>query len=273
MFEYESRDIDERKLEDMVRQAPHLIEDGLKFVDRQRRTARGPLDVLLVDSGNALIVAELKTYQDDGMLMQALDYFDYVSTNLDGFARVYKQFNIDVTQPPRLFLIAPSFSQTLLNRCKWIDEEVKISLFLYKYIISKDTKEDTIVFLETEIPPRPKREEEYSISKLLNYIKDDSARQSAKRFLEELESWNPKAVEIRPRSGWAAINISGSKIAKKIAEWWPARKHWTASVLDLDEEKWQMFKVHTEDDYNQLIALVKSNFIKAGVKFVESQQT
>ena len=38
MFEYESADIDERKLEDMVRQAPHLIEDGLKFVDRQRRT-------------------------------------------------------------------------------------------------------------------------------------------------------------------------------------------------------------------------------------------
>ena len=273
MFEYESRDIDERKLEDMVRQAPHLIEDGLKFVDRQRRTVRGPLDILLVDSGNALIVAELKTDKDDGMLMQALDYFDYVSTNLDGFVRVYKQFNIDVTQLPRLFLIAPSFSQTLLNRCKWIDEEVKISLFSYKYIINKTTKEDTLVFLETEIPPRPKREEEYSIPKLLNYIKDDSARKSADTFLKELKSWNPKSVEIRPISGGATIHISGSALVKKIAEVWPARKHWSAYVLDLNEDKWQSIKVHTEDDYNELIVLLKSNFIKAGVKFVESEQT
>ena len=272
MFEYESADIDERKLEDMVRQAPHLIEDGLKFVDRQRRTVRGPLDILLVDSGNALVVAELKTHEDDGMLMQALDYFDYVSANLDGFGRVYKQFNIDVTQLPRLFLIAPSFSQTLLNRCKWINEEVKISLFLYKYIISKDTKEDTLVFLETDIPPMPKREEEYSISKLLNYIKDDSARKSADTFLKELKSWNPNSVEIRPIMGGATIHISGSEVVKKIAEWWPKRKDWSAYVLDLNQDKWQSIKVDTEDAYNRLIDLLKNDFIKAGVKFVGSRQ-
>lgn len=272
MFEYESRDIDERKLEDMVRQAPHLIEEGLKFVDRQRHTARGPLDVLLIDSGNALIVAELKTREDDGMLMQALDYFDYVSANLDGFARVYKQFNIDVTQPPRLFLVAPSFSQTLLNRCKWIDEEVRISLFSYKYIISKATEEDTIVFLESEIPPRPKREEEYSISKLLNYIKDDSVKESAERFLKEVESWNPKAVEVAPRKNKVVINISGSRIAKKVAEVWPGRKYWDVDVLDLKEEKWQGFRI-PEEDYDAPISLLKSSFIEAGVKFAESEQT
>ena len=271
MFEYESTDIDERKLEDMVRQAPHLIEDGLKFVDRQRRTVRGPLDILLVDSGNALVVAELKTHEDDSMLMQALDYFDYVSANLDGFGRVYKQFNIDVTQLPRLFLIAPSFKQTLLNRCKWINEDVRISLFLYKYIISKATKEDTLVFLETEIPPRPKREEEYSIPKLLGYIKDDSAKESVERFLKEVESWNPKEVEVAPRKNKVVINISGSKMVKKIAEVWPGRKYWDVDVLNLEEEEWQSFRI-PGDDYNELISLLKSDFIKAGVKFTKSEQ-
>jgi len=272
MFEYESADIDERKLEDMVRQAPHLIEDGLKFVDRQRRTVRGPLDILLVDSGNALVVAELKTHEDDGMLMQALDYFDYVSANLDGFGRVYKQFNIDVTQLPRLFLIAPSFSQTLPNRCKWINEDVRISLFLYKYIISKATKEDTVVFLETEIPPMPKREEEYSIPKLLSYIKDDSAKESAEGFLKEVESWNPKAVEVAARKNKIVINISGSKVTKKVAEVWPGRKNWDVDVLDLKEDKWQGFRI-PEGDYSELLSLLKSSFIEAGVKFAKPEQS
>ncbi|KKM01404.1 hypothetical protein LCGC14_1794790, partial [marine sediment metagenome] len=42
-----------------------MIEDGLKYIDHQRNTDRGPLDVLFVDSGNALVVAELKINEDD----------------------------------------------------------------------------------------------------------------------------------------------------------------------------------------------------------------
>ncbi len=33
----------------------------------------------MVDSGKSLIVAELKAVEDDGMLLQGLDYYDYVS--------------------------------------------------------------------------------------------------------------------------------------------------------------------------------------------------
>jgi hypothetical protein len=106
-------------LEDLVRQAPDLIEAGLHFVDHQAPTARGPLDVLLVDSGHSLVIAELKVVEGDDMLMQGIDYYDYVQKNLDGFARAYKAFEIDPKQEPRLFLIAPSFSVTLLNRIKW----------------------------------------------------------------------------------------------------------------------------------------------------------
>lgn len=122
--------------------------------------------------------------------------------------------------------------------------------------------------MEAEIPTRPKREEEIDISKLLKYITDDMARESAGRFLKEVQSWNPKAIDIRPRSGWAAVNASGD-VVKKIMEWWPARKHWVVNVLDLEEGKWQTLRVHTEEDYNQVISLVKTNLGKAGVKFVE----
>ena len=60
----------ERDLEELVRQAPEHIEKGLRFVDHQRETDRGPLDVLLVDSGHSLAVAELKVVESDDMLWQ-----------------------------------------------------------------------------------------------------------------------------------------------------------------------------------------------------------
>ena len=60
MRKYKSVDISEKQLEEMVRQAPDLIEDGLRYIDHQKRTERGPLDVLFADSGNALVIAELK---------------------------------------------------------------------------------------------------------------------------------------------------------------------------------------------------------------------
>ena len=50
--------------------------------------------------------------EDDSMLVQGIDYYDYITRNLEGLARAYKSKNIsiDPTQKPRLFLIAPSFS-------------------------------------------------------------------------------------------------------------------------------------------------------------------
>jgi RecB family endonuclease NucS len=75
--------VSEAQLEDLVRQAPELIEDGMQFVDHQRSTTQGRLDVLLVDSGQALVVAELKVVEDDGMLVQGLDYYDYIHARLE----------------------------------------------------------------------------------------------------------------------------------------------------------------------------------------------
>src|SRR5258708_7391845 len=127
MKKYVKTDVSEQLLEDLVRRHAGLIEEGLVYIDHQKAAAGGRLDVLLVDSGKSLVVAELKVVQDDGMLLQALDFYDYVSTHIEAFARLYKTHAIDPTQQVRLFLIAPNFSETLVNRCKWLD--VPITLF------------------------------------------------------------------------------------------------------------------------------------------------
>lgn len=104
MKKYKVIDISENQPEETVRKAPDLVEDGLKYVDHQKKVESGLLDVLFVDSGNALVVAELKVTEDDMMLVQGIDYYDNITTNIEGFARAYKNKNIDPTQKTRLFL-------------------------------------------------------------------------------------------------------------------------------------------------------------------------
>jgi len=89
MAEYSKVNVLENELEDLVRQHADKIEEGLTFVDHQCPTDGGRLDVLLRDSGGALIVAELKVVEDDGMLLQGLDYYDYVSKNIEAYTRLY----------------------------------------------------------------------------------------------------------------------------------------------------------------------------------------
>ena len=76
MTGYSVVQVPEHHLEDLVRRYAGKIEDGLIYVDHQKHTADGRLDSLLADSGKAFVVAELKVVQDDGMLLQGLDYLD-----------------------------------------------------------------------------------------------------------------------------------------------------------------------------------------------------
>src|SRR3990172_3974597 len=153
MPKYTHVDVSEQQLEDLLRQHVDLLEDGLRYIGHQRLTESGRLDVLLVDSGRSLVLAELKVIEDDAMLLQAIDYYDYVSSHLETLARLYSGFSIDPTQPVRLFLVAPSFSQALIVRCKWID--VPISLFEYQCIRLEGSTKMIPVFSERSIPSPP----------------------------------------------------------------------------------------------------------------------
>ena len=57
MKKYKIVEVQEKDLEEFVRKYPEYIEQGIEYVDHQKRTDRDPLDVLFVDSGKALVVA------------------------------------------------------------------------------------------------------------------------------------------------------------------------------------------------------------------------
>lgn len=256
MRKYKAVGVSETQLEDMVRKAPDLIEEGLRYIDHQKRTERGPLDVLLADSGKALVVAELKVVEDDGMLVQGMDYYDYITNNIEGLARAYKDKKIDPMQKLRLFLIAPSFSIPLLNRCKWID--IPISLFTIQCIAFEDNPKEIVpIFKEITIPSMPTKVEVYTLEQRLSYMTDNKVRKTVENLLSEIKEWDKDNILIEPTKYDISLKVSGRVFAYIC----PRRKHFMIYTYDTDG-KWKGFPVKSDEDLKGVTILARSNYDK-----------
>ena len=254
MKKYKTIEVSEKQLEELIRKSPEQIEDGLKYVDHQKITDRGPLDVLFVDSGNALVVAELKINEDDEMLVQAVDYYDYITTNIEGFARAYKENKVDPIQKPRLFLIAPSFSIPLLNRCKWID--IPISLYSFQCISFEDNLKEIIpVFKEITSPSRMQPVEVYNLEERYNYITDGKIRKMAQEFLTKIQNWDKDNILMEPTK----YDISIKAFGRVLFYFGPRRKHFMIYTND-SENKWTGFRIHQEEDLEDVGILLRTNY-------------
>jgi hypothetical protein len=250
MKRFTKADVSEQELEDLVRRHAGHIEEGLAYVDHQKRAATGRLDVLMVDSGKSLVVAELKVTQDDGMLLQGLDYYDYISTNVEAFARLYKAHAIDPTQQVRLFLVAPTFSQTLANRCKWLD--LPISLFTFSCLKFEGESDVIPIFTEQQITAPPEVVEVKRLDDHLNYIKDNAAREAVAALLQEIKSWRPDNISIDPIKYALSMKVNG----RVFAYLWPRRHDYVIGTYDANDE-WKEYTVKTGDDLATVKSLAK----------------
>ncbi len=250
MKEYKKVDVLESQLEDLVRRHAGMIEEGLAYVDHQKPTAGGRLDVLMVDSGKSLVIAELKVVQDDGMLMQGVDYYDYVSNRVEAFARLYKDSSIDPTQQVRLFLIAPSFSQTIINRCKWID--LPISPFTFQ-CIKFDGEDDLVpIFAEQAIPTQPKVVEVVCFEDHLKYITDDAVRLKVSSLLDEIKNWKPGSISLDPIKYAISIKVNG----RVFAYFCPRRQHYLLATYN-DQEEWTEYPIRDDDDLDKVKPIMR----------------
>lgn len=235
-------DISEKQLEDIIRRDPDMIEKDLKYISHQKNTDKGRIDLLFVDSGNALALAELKIKEDDSMLWQGIDYYDFVNYNFESFSRIYKDFNVKVNEYPRLFLIAPSFSVALLNRIKWID--IPISLYTFQCIEFEDNKGDIIpIFSEITPPSEPDFIEEYTLQDRYDWITNNGIKKLAKKTIDEIMEWDPQRISVDPTQNDISIKSSGSVIAYLN----PRRQYFGISTYNENGE-WKLFRVQNEKD-------------------------
>ena len=249
MKKYRGMSVSEATLEDFVRQAPDLLEPGLRFVEHQRRTGEGRLDVLLVDRANALVVGELKVVEDDAMLIQAIDYYDYVYTNRDALARAHVAFGVDPLERPRIVLVAPAFSPTLLQRLKWVVP--RVSLFTFRCIELDDAPGQIIpVYTEVTTPAASETPSVVTIADHLAYVNDPALRAKAAEFLKAVASIGDE-IALDPVKEGVSIKFNG----RVRAYLWPYRKR---VMLGISGPSWTYPNLDADASIDEVVANVRA---------------
>ena len=199
-----------------------------------------------------MVVAELKIIEDDGMLFQCLDYYDHVTTRIETYARLYRSHNVDPTQPVRLLLVAPSFSQTLVNRCKWID--AKISLVAYSCIKLEKGDEIIPVFSEQAIPSPLDTIVVPKLDDHLSYITDAEVRANVSKVLDHIKQLKPGQVSMDALKYAISMKVDG----RVFGYLHPRRKHYVISTYNADDN-WTDYPIQSDDDLSSVLPLIATS--------------
>jgi len=214
---------------------------------RSGKRSENRLAVRLINLRGVEILVE----QNHGMLVQGLDYYDYVSSHVESFARLYKAHSIDPTQQVRLFLVAPDFSQTLVTRCKWFD--LPISLFTFTCLKFEDDDDLVPIFTEREIPAPPEIIEVSSIEDHLTYITDTTVRAKVTSLLDEIKGWKPGNISLDPTKDSISMKVNN----RVFAYLWPRRQHYVIGTYGADDE-WKEHPVKGDDDLANVKPIMKA---------------
>jgi hypothetical protein len=157
---YETAEIAEKNLEELVTDHAYLIEEGLVCLDHGF-DKDGRMNALFLDSDNSLVIAEIKIGDSEDMLLHCLDYYNRIMDNLADYSRMLKagddDMKINIARRPRLIIIATEFSQNLLEKLRWLS--IDISVFQIKCIKPMDSKKILPVFFRVSIPETPEIQE------------------------------------------------------------------------------------------------------------------
>jgi hypothetical protein len=220
----------------------------------------------------ALVVCELKVVEDDGILIQGVDYYDYVSSNVESFARLYNaqlrtasQAEIDPTQPVRLILVAPDFSQTLVNRCKWLN--IPVSLFTYTCLKFEDENDLTPIFTKRQIPAPAAILQIPRIDDHLSYIADDSLRAKVTSLVERIKSWDPERISADATQDGISMKVNN----RAFAYIGPRQKFCSISTLGADGE-WNGYPFKGDEDLAAVEGPIKEALARTAEKITSKQE-
>jgi len=211
------------ELEPIIIANPDVVEQGLQIIAHQHPTDSGPLDILGVDTEETLVVIELKNEPADGHLDQGLRYYDWCRQNLAWIAKAYsdkQRVNPDLA--PRLFLIAPSFTDTIKRIAKYVD--VELQLFEY-HAFETEKCEKGIICTEIDYGQPPEPPPIPTIEKKLEYFQDAKVKELFRTVLSQLQQ---RGIEVKPIHGlWISFWYKG----KRFMSMSPKRNFFVADIL------------------------------------------
>jgi hypothetical protein len=202
---------DERELEALIKKYPGQIEKGLKYLDHQLQVGRGFMDILFVDPDGVLVVGELKIIDDEGILMQAIKYYDVVYRDIDRISRQFPNKGIKIEEDPRIILIAPGFSDEVKRAARHVKPE--ISLIEFDYIKHLKSGDQGLICREVPFKEEAGYVVPTPVEKVIRYINLPKLRDVCSKVLSEIQAvgdeldikgvWDT-VIRIRYKNRWVA---------------------------------------------------------------------
>lgn len=93
----------------------------------------GDIDLLALDGTQQLAIIDVDTAAGDGLLLRGISHVDWIVLNLALVQRLYPEWAIDRSRPPRLLLVAPRFSPLMRSAIRQITRPA-ISCFRYREV-------------------------------------------------------------------------------------------------------------------------------------------
>jgi Holliday junction resolvase-like predicted endonuclease len=195
------------------------LEEGLQVLDNQVPAGTGFIDILATDSEKALVVIELKKEESDRMLLQTLEYYDFVRERAAHFASTYRhKYPIDEHAEPRLILVAHTFSETLQAAAKYLD--APLALYTYEYLHFGN---ENALYL-TELPvsePKDFQKRRRTPVEHLDKIKNPDVRALCESTIQKILAVDSANMTTKGLRGRIAIKYQGHNLAYI----WP-RQNW-----------------------------------------------
>lgn len=129
----------------VLREFEGALEEGLRVIDAEVPCApHGEIDLLAIDRASQLTIVDFEIAPGDDILMRGLGHYDWAVQNLPNLRRMFRGQALNFSRPPRLVLVAPSFSFRVRQLARRIASPA-IGWVRYHFV---DTPERPGVFFE-----------------------------------------------------------------------------------------------------------------------------
>lgn len=209
----ENLSLDKEEIVRLLGEGISNLERGLRVLDRNLIITKRPLDILAVDIVGELVIIELEIKGEEGVILRALEHFDWVINNMNSIIQKYRKEKIDMTLAPRIVIVLGNISDDFVRKLSYINT-IKIELYEYEL-----KNEDGIIRLS--LKPYAfslMNQKKIEISKpcfedLVNYIKVLPLRRACYDIIREIRSVNLEAI-VDTHSGFIELQNKGETLLR-----------------------------------------------------------
>jgi hypothetical protein len=145
---------DKALLASLVSSSTEFASSGIRVVDEGWHLDDGTaIDLIGIDGDQRLVGVLLRTEEDDTLLSDALNLFDWFLAHGAVVEKMVRPHQVNLRRLPRIVVIAPSFPKRATRILSYLSPQVHVELLTY---LCLRVNEETMLLLEQEEGPGPK---------------------------------------------------------------------------------------------------------------------